>query len=201
MAENWRLAGTYFESCNCDTACPCVFLSDPTNDDCTVLVAWHIDKGNYGGMSLDGLNVALAAYVAGNMVKNKWRASAYFDDRASEAQTNALHQIFSGKAGGHPAVLMSLVGELVGAASVPIEFRAEGKKHSVRVGKVGQSTIEAIQGQDGTEVKVSNHPLAVAPGYAAVASRSEKTSFHDHGLDLEASGKNGFYSPFVYQGS
>jgi hypothetical protein len=34
----WGLSGTYFESCNCDTACPCVFLSEPTEGDCTVLV-------------------------------------------------------------------------------------------------------------------------------------------------------------------
>jgi hypothetical protein len=27
MAEQWNLTGTYFETCNCEAACPCVFLS------------------------------------------------------------------------------------------------------------------------------------------------------------------------------
>ncbi|MEE8334606.1 MAG: DUF1326 domain-containing protein, partial [Alphaproteobacteria bacterium] len=44
----WSLKGTYFESCNCDAACPCVFLSAPTDGDCTVLIGWHIDQGNDG---------------------------------------------------------------------------------------------------------------------------------------------------------
>lgn len=200
MAEKWKLSGTYFESCNCDAACPCVFLSDPTEGECTLLVAWHIDKGKYGDVSLDGLNVALAAHSPGNMVKTKWQAAAYFDERASAAQADALHTIFGGKAGGHPEVLMSFVGELLGAHSVPIEFRAEGKKRSVRVGSVGESSIEGVAGQGGAEITVTNHPLAIAPGYPAVTARSERVSYHDHGLNLEAAGKNGFFSPFSYQG-
>ena len=200
MAEKWKLTGTYFESCNCDAACPCVFLSDPTEGTCTVLVAWHIDKGKYGNVSLDGLNVALAAHAPGNMVKTKWKAAAYFDERVTETQGNALHEIFGGKAGGHPEVLMSFVGELLGAHSVPIEFRAEGKKRSVRIGTAGESAIEAIAGQGGAEVTVTNHPLAIAPGYPAVAARSERVSFHDHDLNLDVSEKTGFYSPFTYQG-
>jgi hypothetical protein len=67
MAEKWSLRGTYFETCNCDAACPCVMLSDPTQDDCTVLVAWHIDKGEYGDVSLDGLNVALYVRIPGRL--------------------------------------------------------------------------------------------------------------------------------------
>jgi hypothetical protein len=34
-----RLEGTYFETCNCDIACPCVFLSRPTEGERRVLVA------------------------------------------------------------------------------------------------------------------------------------------------------------------
>ncbi len=48
MAEKWNLSGTYFETCNCEVACPCVFLSPPSTGECTVLVAWHVDKGRYG---------------------------------------------------------------------------------------------------------------------------------------------------------
>ena len=55
----WELKGQYFEACNCEAACPCVFLSPPTEDDCTVLVGWHIDEGQFDGTNLDGLNVAL----------------------------------------------------------------------------------------------------------------------------------------------
>ncbi|MHA6645712.1 DUF1326 domain-containing protein, partial [Mesorhizobium sp. A623] len=35
MMTEWKLSGSYFETCNCETACPCVFLSPPTEGDCT----------------------------------------------------------------------------------------------------------------------------------------------------------------------
>ena len=67
MAESWKVKGTYFEACNCATACPCVFLSAPTDGSCTALIAWHIDEGNFGGVQLNGLNVALLGAAPGHM--------------------------------------------------------------------------------------------------------------------------------------
>ncbi len=201
MAEKWSLSGTYFETCNCDAACPCIMLSDPTEEDCTVLVGWHIDQGEFEGVHLDGLNVALAVYSPGNMVKVPWQAAIYFDDRASQAQTKALGQIFSGQAGGHPALLAQRIGEMLGASSVPIEFRAEGRRRSLRVGNVAEAEIEAIDGQGGAEVTVAGNPLAIVPGVPAVVSRSKRVRYRDHSFQWEISGKNGFYSPFSYQGN
>ena len=59
MAESWKVRGTYFETCNCATACPCVFLSAPIEGNCTVLLVWHIDAGNFGAVALNGLVRAL----------------------------------------------------------------------------------------------------------------------------------------------
>ena len=83
MSESWTLKGSYFETCNCETACPCVFLSPPTEGDCTVLVAWHVDEGRFGEVALDGLNVALAVHSPGHMAEVKWKAALYLDERAS----------------------------------------------------------------------------------------------------------------------
>jgi hypothetical protein len=71
----WQLKGTYIESCNCEIACPCVFLSAPTQGECTALVAWHIDQGNDDQVKLDGLNVALAVHSPGHMAQTKWNAA------------------------------------------------------------------------------------------------------------------------------
>ncbi len=200
MAEKWNLSGTYFETCNCDVACPCVFLSPPTTGDCTVLVAWHIDDGRYGNAGLNGLNVALAVHSPGHMATTKWQAALYFDDKASEAQKNALMQIFTGQAGGHPAVLVSFVGEVLGAKSVGIDYRAEGKRRRLKIQDVAEAEIEAIAGAGGADVTVSGHPLAIAPGFAAIAAKSKKLTYRDFGLHWEISEKNGFFSPFTYQG-
>ena len=79
MAESWKVSGTYFEACNCAAACPCVFLSAPTEGNCTVILAWHIDQGSFGGASLNGLNVALLAHSPGHMMQTKWKVALYLD--------------------------------------------------------------------------------------------------------------------------
>jgi hypothetical protein len=196
----WNVSGTYFESCNCEAACPCVFLSPPTEGDCTALIGWHVDKGEFNGESIDGLNVALAVYAPGHMATTEWQAAVYLDDRASEKQAEALGAIFSGAAGGHPAVLAGHIGEVKGVASAAITFDAADSSLSFRVGDVADGKIEAVEGQGGAQVKVTNHPLAVSPGNDAVVARSEHFRYADHGFEWELSGRNGFFSPFQYAG-
>jgi hypothetical protein len=201
MSQEWKINGTYFEACNCDAACPCIFLSDPTEDDCTALVAWHIDEGNFDGVALDNLNVALAVLSPGNMAAVKWTAAIYFDDSASDSQKEALTQIFTGQAGGHPGRLVSHVGDVLGISSLPMTYQAEGKRRSLKIKGVAEAEIEALAtGQGGADITVENHPLCIAPGYKAVVSKSKKVTYQDHGYDWQFTGKNGFFSPFVYRG-
>lgn len=201
MAQQWSTAGSYFETCNCEAACPCVFLSPPTTGKCVVLIAWHIDKGRFGNVTLDGLNVALAVDSPGPMTQVKWNVALYLDSRAAPEQSDALTKIFSGQAGGHPAVLGSFVGKVLGVKSAPIDYRAAGKTRSIRIGGIAEAEIEALQGAGVADTLVTNTPLMVAPGNPAVVAKSKKFSLHDSGFDLELSNKNGFYSPFKYQGA
>jgi hypothetical protein len=200
MMTEWSLSGTYFESCNCETACPCVFLSDPTEDECTVLIGWHIDDGKADGIDLDGLNVALALQSPGHMAKVPWTVALYLDERADGKQADALTRIFTGQEGGHPERLAGHIGEVLGISSVAIEFTADGRRRSLRVGDVGSVDIEAIDGQQDGDVTVTGHPLAIAPGNPVTVARSTQLAYHDHGLDWELSEKNGFFSPFAYEG-
>ncbi|MGI8755528.1 MAG: DUF1326 domain-containing protein [Acidimicrobiales bacterium] len=196
----WTLSGSYFESCNCEAACPCVFLSPPTTGECTAIVGWHIDVGAYEGLAVDGLNVALAVHAPGHMAQTQWRVALYLDDRASEAQGTALGAIFSGAAGGHLAVLGAHIGEVMGAVSAAITFDADESSRAMRIGDVADVKINAIAGQDAAQVTVANHPLAISPGYEVVTARSDHLRFTDHGYEWELSERNGFFAPFAYQG-
>ena len=107
MAEiKWQLSGDYFENCNCSVVCPCLvstrppLTSQPTQGDCHVAMIFHIDKGRYGDVPLDGMNVALIAKSQGAMANGNMTGAAYIDERADEKQTEALGAIFSGGAGG-----------------------------------------------------------------------------------------------------
>jgi hypothetical protein len=199
MAEPWKVNGTYFEACNCAVACPCVFLSAPTEGTCTVLLAWHIDKGNFGAVQLSGLNVALLATTPGHMTQTKWKVALYLDDKAGSDQQKALGTIFSGQAGGHLAALGPLIGEVMGVKPVPIEFSSSGKQRSLRIPHIAEANIEALDGQGGALVTIENHPFTAVPGHPAVVSMSKQLKINDYGIALEISGKNGFYSAFAYQ--
>lgn len=199
MADNnWKLDGSYFESCNCEVACPCVFMSAPSEGECTALVAWHIDKGHYQNVKLDGLNIALAVHSPGHMMEVKWSIAAFIDEKASEEQKNALLAIFSGQAGGHPAAISSFVGNILGVKSVKMDFHADGKTRRLTVGGSADVEIEAITGQGGADVTVTNMPFCVAPGYPAVTAKSKHLNLKEFGFNWHLTNKNGFYSPFSY---
>jgi hypothetical protein len=196
----WSVTGSYFESCNCETACPCVFLSPPTEGECTVIIGWHIDTGDHDGVDIAGLNVALAVHTPGHMAEQNWKAAVYLDDRASEEQAGSLGAIFSGAAGGHPAVLRAHISEVMGVASAAITFGIDGDSRSLVIGEIADIKVTAMAGQGGELVTIGNHPLCVAPGFEAVAARSDHLRYTDHGYQWELSEKNGFYSPFAYEG-
>ena len=52
-SSDWMLEGDYFEGCNCNSVCPCIFLQDPDEGYCNLTIAWHIEKGHYGAVELD----------------------------------------------------------------------------------------------------------------------------------------------------
>jgi hypothetical protein len=63
----WPLTGDYFGNCGCAGVCPC-FLSSgrflsakPTHGFCEVAMVFHIERGCYGDLSLDGLNAIVMA--------------------------------------------------------------------------------------------------------------------------------------------
>jgi hypothetical protein len=194
----WELKGDYFEACNCELTCPCIFLSPPTGSDCTVLLAWHIEKGKFGDTKLDGLNVALAAYVPGHMQKVKWKAALYLDSRANNAQADAMGQIYGGKHGGNPAGLTPFIGEMLGARNVPINYAISGKRRTLNIPKVSEIEVEDVVGPGGNNSAIRDAPFAEPLVYVA---KSKRFTFTDYGMSWEISDKNSFHSPFSWKGS
>lgn len=199
MAQRMNISGSYLESCNCHAPCSCICLSPPTEGECDVLVAWHIERGSLDGVKLDGLNAVLFAHTPGHMLETKWRVALYLDKRAGAAQQEALGKVFSGQAGGPPAALAPLIGEVMGVRTAAIEIKADGKKRSLRVDDIADVEIEALAGQDGGDVVIANHPLTPVPGQPAVVAKSSRMHYDDHGFRRDLSGRNGFYSLFTYQ--
>ena len=76
----WKLEGDYFEGCNCDIVCPCIFKGDPDEGFCNVTAAWHIQNGSYNDKIIfDGLNVVALWHTPGNMLTGpKWDGSIIY---------------------------------------------------------------------------------------------------------------------------
>lgn len=199
-SRDWKLEGDYFEGCNCDSICPCTFLQDPDKGYCNLTVAWHIEKGHYGTVLLDGLN-AVGVFVApGNMFTGpKMKLAFYVDKNANQEQSDALSNIFSGQSGGFFAIASQFIGEMVGIKSAPITFGVEGKRRWLHIPEYLNLEIEAMKGNDPNKDSLLVNPsFTMVPGHDAVIARSTKYSYNDHGFKWDSTGKNGFYSKFNY---
>lgn len=196
----WTLNGHYLESCSCRDVCPCMHLGNPTEGDCTGLVAWHINEGRYGETSLSGLSVVLALHTPGAMADGDWKVVLYLDEAADEAQREALTQIFGGKAGGHPEVLSSFISEVLGVESVPIHYENDDSGVRLQVGRIASAVVQVNEGQDGKPVTLHNHPFAVAPGVPATLGTSESLRHRAYGIDLDTAQRSAAYSAFRYAG-
>ena len=198
MAD-WKLEGKYFESCTCDLVCPCIFLQPPTQGYCEAFVCWQIEKGHMDATDLSGLKVAAWLHAPGLLTDGGWKLALYIDKNANDNQADALKKLYGGEAGGHLAVIASLVGEVMGVHSANIEIDMGAKRKELRVEGVGSVKMDAVEGEDGGDVLVSNHPLAVAPGFPIVVHKSEKLEYSDHGKQWEQSGTVGLAAQFSYQ--
>src|SRR5262249_17089870 len=106
--QNWTMRGEYMESCNCDYLCPCIYTNPQgpvTYDHCTAALALRIGAGTYGDTKLDGLSFVLVIRSGKVMADGNWVFAGVVDDRADDAQRQALAAIVGGQAGGPPAFI------------------------------------------------------------------------------------------------
>jgi hypothetical protein len=94
--KNWQIEGKYVEYCSCDHGCPCESMADPTYGDCTGLVAFKIDKGYCEDVRLDDLAVIATFYFPRAIHHGHGVLQPILDERATEAQRDALFYILSG---------------------------------------------------------------------------------------------------------
>jgi hypothetical protein len=200
----WQLTGDYFENCNCDVVCPCLassvapLTSRPSRGACDVALIFHVDKGTYDDVTLDGLNVAVIMHAPGPMADGNFTAAAYIDDRADDRQTGALAAIFTGVEGGPIAAFAPLIATQLGVKKVPIRYSIQGKNRSAEIPAIMQMGVEPIPTMhpSGEIWTTLGHP--VAPDRIALAMGSSGSTFADYGMRWDNSGRNGHYAPISW---
>jgi len=198
----WSISGEYFENCNCDILCPCITSSmagPADNDRCRVPLVMHIEEGEKDGISLRGLNAIMLVDAPAVMGEGGWRVALYIDETADESQRRSLVDILSGAAGGVPAALSPLIGEVLGVKFVPIDYRAENGRKSVRVPGIMEFEVEPVTNPEtGETLEVTGtiHPM----GSNLPIARGVKGAYADpeYGLSFDNSGKNGHFREFAW---
>ena len=94
--KEWRIQGLSLTNCNCDWGCPCQFNALPTHGDCRAVAAVEIEEGWHGDTRLDGLRIAMIVSWPGPIHEGGGQVVPIVDERADEAQREALLRIMSG---------------------------------------------------------------------------------------------------------
>jgi hypothetical protein len=207
---SWKLKGDWFDVCNCNIPCPCTFAQTPSYGDCQGVMAYHINSGQYGETSLDGLNVLILDSFKGNIWAGETKAdlALFFDERADEDQRKALDMIFTGKAGGLMGKFANLFGKVRGLEYAPIKFEIAGDLGfwSAEIpGKV-IAKAEALTGPmtpPGKRVQTINAPGSeVGPGAVATWGRTvtNEVDVPEVRYQWKTSGKSSKHFPFDWTG-
>ncbi|MGH8728844.1 MAG: DUF1326 domain-containing protein [Burkholderiales bacterium] len=94
---DWYVEGIEFGNCNCAYGCPCQFEALPTNGDCRGFEVLRIDRGHFGDVVLDGLNVAMVYAWPGPIFEGNGELQAIIDEHADARQREALVKILHGE--------------------------------------------------------------------------------------------------------
>ena len=201
----WQVSGQYYETCSCDFVCPCVLgqmVVKPTKGSCTFAMAFQIDRGRYGAVSLDGLGFIVLGLTPEAMGKGNWSVGLVSDERASVEQRDAITAIASGAAGGPMAALSGLIGTFLGVQPASITFNRSGSTWSVSAPRLVDMAAAGAMGVNpaATEPLHLDHSGHPAADRIALAHAS-KSHVHALGLDWDdVSGtNNGQYAPFSWR--
>jgi hypothetical protein len=203
----WQLEGDWFDVCKCDIPCPCEFAQAPTIGSCDGILAWHVRKGTYEGVALDGLNVIALGHFEGNLWAGaKATMGIFIDARADQRQRDALQAIFGGRVGGWPEQFTKSIGELRGIDFAPIEFEVAGDLAMWRAaipGKI-EAKAEALSGPTtlpGQRVQTLNPPGSeVGPNAVATWGTSVVDRADAFGFKWNRSGQSSKHIPFSWSG-
>jgi len=204
MADtNCRITSDYFETCNCDYLCPCIYTNmqaQPTHDTCIAAIAMRVNDGSFGDTDLDGVAFIIAISVDGPMANGNWTVGLIIDDKASDAQVDAVGQICSGDVGGPMEMGAALIGNFAGIERAAIEIYKQEMSFSVKAGALFENAAQATPSLADPKVPIhidnTGHPvnarLALAVG--------TKSHMHAFGIDWDDAdgGHNGHFAPFEW---
>lgn len=162
MAETpaWSLKGLVLVACNCDFGCPCNFNALPTHGKCEGGWTWHVERGLFTGVPLDGLNFSVYVNWPGAIHEGNGEALILVDERADTRQREAIATLVGGSVGGPWGVLAWTWPTVHGPVAVPYEVELNGIATRIKAGSAVEVESTTIRNPvTGAET----HPGVVLP--------------------------------------
>ena len=198
----WEIHALEVSNCNCAYGCPCQFNALPTTGTCEAAVGMTIQKGHYGDVSLDGLNVAMTVKWPGPIHEGNGEKQIIIDERASGEQRTALEAIISGQDTEDMATIFWVINAMTTTnhetlyKPITVEGDMEARKGQVLVGDVFELEAEPIKNPvtgaehraridipDGFEFTIAEMASGTATTHGVVELPNHKGT-HSHLADL-----------------
>ena len=172
--RGYSLQGSLLEACSCKVLCPCWIGENPDNGTCDAFVAYHFDRGTINGIDVSGLSMINVCKIPGNVLTPKsWKILVLIDDRATDAQFQALQDAYFGRLGGPLADLAQLVGEVVAVERTPITHKVSGGAGVLKAGSLIDSDMEPYRGPDGSVTTLRDSVFSTIPGSPAYVAKAK----------------------------
>ena len=197
----WKVKGRSVELCSCSMLCPCWLGPEgqPDKGWCSGAFGFDVEEGESDGVRLNGSKVVLGVEWPGNFFGGNGTGKLYIDEGASAEQRRELEGIFAGKKGGHlEALFGAVITKWLPAQAVKVDIKW-GDKPYVKVGDIGQCTLDPVKDPPGRVTKVQGAAAQAAFQIESMDLASSKGStWRDP--DLRAwSGDSGTLHSFNWQ--
>ena len=164
------------------------------------MLAYHFDRGTIDGVDVAGRTLALVSHIPGNVLDGNFRVALYLDQGTSDAQQEALLNVYTGKLGGPIADFAKLVGEVVSVEPAPITFDVNEGRGTLTISDVSHAELEPYKGPDGSTTVLSNTIFSTVPGAPVFVGKATtyRSKHAALGHDFELHGHNALQSTFVF---
>jgi hypothetical protein len=200
---SYEMRGQFLEACDCSVPCPCWFVEQPDEDECSGVVGWHVEQGTIDGVDVSGLGVASVSRHAGGRgdvgSHAKMRVALLVDERATPQQADVLARAFSGGLGGPLAELAEMTGEM-DVERARVEFTSDGARTALTADSAVDTEMTPVVGTTGRITTIADTVMARLLGPLGEVGRTSVLTLElpRHGLELSVQDRSATRGRFAY---
>jgi hypothetical protein len=157
MTDQWHFHSETFGTCNCAANCGCQFQLPSTHGSCQFVEGGKLIDSHFNDVSLSGLKWGMVMIWPGEIAEGNGKRLLIVDEKANDAQREAMEKILSGQAGGpgssHFSVFDSTCSESLETQYLPIEYKIDISDRTAKlvvpglINATGEPIIDAFSGE------------------------------------------------------